>query len=262
MESCGCLFIAIFIIVAILFVFPLFGLFLLLVLLIASSFIDKEKRLSTTISVFVGSTIFFILFALFTAANLLLGGESNLFLGDTRYVNINDKYTFRQIDYGEFAIEGNLSLYAIDSIADTKDYVYGHLTKEYINGRVRDSYFTLSLKDGEVKKDTIFEYLELPNQCTRQTLKSAENYLFEKSQEQLRDWKEVVFWPFVLALVLAYVISFFTKKLVFWLETKYKNWRNKSDNNKDDNRPNNESYDDKKDETQDDKHDELPMIIS
>lgn len=229
MESCGCLFIAILLFVAILFIFPIFGLILLLLIFIFGYLIDKEKRLSYSISFFVGASIFFLLFSIFTAVNILVGGESNLFIGDIRYVNINDKYRFQRIGNGEFGIEGNLSLYAIDSIADTENYVYGHLTKEYINGKVRDTYFTLSLKDGDIKKDTIFEYLELPAQCTRQTMKSAENYLYSKSEEQLRDWKEVVFWPFVLALSLAFIISFFTKKLVRWLEIKYKKWKAKKD---------------------------------
>ena len=234
MESCGCLFIAILLFVAILFIFPIFGLILLLLIFIFGYLIDKEKRLSYSISIFVGASIFFLLFSIFTAVNILVGGESNLFIGDIRYVNINDKYRFQRIDDGEFCIEGNLSLYAIDSIADTENYVYGHLTKEYINGKTRDTYFTLSLKDGDIKKDTIFEYLELPAQCTRQTMKSAENYLYSKSEEQLRDWKEVVFWPFILALGLAFIISFFTKKLVRWLEIKYKKWKAKkgADDNK------------------------------
>ncbi len=229
MEGCGCLFVAIFLIIAILFIFPVFGLIVLLLLFIFGYFIDKEKRLSYLISFFVGASIFFVLFTIFTATSLLIGGESNLFLGDTRYVNINDKYTLHQIDSGEFTIEGSLSLYGIDSLAETNNYVYGHLKNDYINGKTRDTYFTLSLKDGDIKKDTIFEYLELPAQCTRATMMSAENYLYKKSQEQLRDWKEVVFWPFIFALSLAFIISFFTKKLVKWLETKYKNWRAKKE---------------------------------
>lgn len=259
MESCGCLFIAILLFVAILFIFPIFGLILLLLLFIFGHLIDKEKRLSYSISIFVGSSIFFLLFSILTAVNILVGGESNLFIGDIRYVNINDKYRFQQIDNGEFCIEGNLSLYAIDSIADTENYVYGHLTKEYINGKTRDTYFTLSLKDGDIKKDTIFEYLELPAQCTRHTMKSAEEYLYSKSEEQLRDWKEVVFWPFILALGLAFIISFFTKKLVRWLEIKYKNWRNKSNqNNNDNNHQNNGQNND----SQSDSNNDLPMIVS
>lgn len=255
MESCGCLFVFILVVVIGLFcVFPILGILVLLFTFLIGHFGKSESILSSTISFLVGSSIFFVLFIILFALNLLVGGESNLFLGDTRYVNINDKYTFKQIDNGEFSIEGNLSLYAIDSIADTDDYVYGHLTKEYINGKVRDSYFTLSLKDGEIQKDTIFEYLELPNQCTRQTLMSSENYLFEKSQEQLRDWKEVIFWPFILALGLAFIISFYTKKLVRWLEIKYKKWKDKSNQNNDDNHQDNgkNNY----------SQDEIPMIVS
>lgn len=258
MESCGCLFVFILVVVIGLFcVFPILGILVLLFTFLIGHFGKSESILSSTISFLVGSSIFFVLFIILFALNLLVGGESNLFLGDTRYVNINDKYTFKQIDNGEFSIEGNLSLYAIDSIADTDDYVYGHLTKEYINGKTRDTYFTLSLKDGDIKKDTIFEYLELPAQCTRQTMKSAENYLYSKSEEQLRDWKEVVFWPFAFALALAFIISFFTKKLVFWIETKYKNWRNKSNKNKeDDNQQNTEQNND----SHNDNYDEIPKL--
>lgn len=219
MESCGCIFILLLIImIGLLCLFPIIGLFILLIILAIGFFIDKEKRLSTTIALLLGSTIFTILFVCFGACSFLFGGDSNLFVGDTRYVKINDKYTFKQIDNGEYFIDGSLQLYGIDSLAETKDYIYGRMT---------DSYFTLSLKDGDVKKDTIFEYLELPRECTRSTMMTSEQYLYQKSKAIKRSWQDVILWPFFLALGCAFSISFFTKKLVYWLEQKYKEWRKK-----------------------------------
>ncbi|MCR5246638.1 MAG: hypothetical protein K6E14_02475, partial [Paludibacteraceae bacterium] len=68
----------------------------------------KENRLSNVMSYSVGSAIFFLLFAFFSCISIIFGGskDSNAYLGDTRYVKLNDKYTLTSIDNGPFFIEG------------------------------------------------------------------------------------------------------------------------------------------------------------
>lgn len=188
----------------------------------------KENRLSNVMSYSVGSAIFFLLFAIFSCISIIFGGsnDSNAYLGDTRYVKINDKYTLTSIDDGPFFIEGNISLYDVDSLAESKDYLYGH---------VSDTYFSLNMEDGIVRKDSLFENLELPEYCIKEKIVGAEEFLINKDSELSRSITEVLLWPFLLALILAFLSSFYTKKLVLWLEKKYKDWKNRRNGNEDEN---------------------------
>lgn len=133
----------------------------------------KENRLSNVMSYSVGSAIFFLLFAFFSCISIIFGGskDSNAYLGDTRYVKLNDKYTLTSIDNGPFFIEGNISLYDVDSLAESKDYLYGH---------VSDTYFSLNMEDGIVRKDSLFENLDLPEYCVKENIIGAEEFLIKK----------------------------------------------------------------------------------
>lgn len=188
----------------------------------------KENRLSNVMSYSVGSAIFFLLFAIFSCISIIFGGsnDSNAYLGDTRYVKINDKYTLTSIDDGPFFIEGNVSLYDVDSLAESKDYLYGH---------VSDTYFFLNMEDGIVRKDSLFENLDLPEYCVKEDIVGAEEFLIKKDSDLSRSLTEVLLWPFLLALILAFLSSFYTKKLVLWLEKKYKDWKNRRNGNEDEN---------------------------
>ncbi len=188
----------------------------------------KENRLSNVMSYSVGSAIFFLLFAIFSCISIIFGGskDSNAYLGDTRYVKINDKYTLTSIDDGPFFIEGNVSLYDVDSFAESKDYLYGH---------VSDLYFSLNMEDGIVRKDSLFENLDLPEYCVKENIIGAEEFLRDKDKELSRSVFETFVWPFIFALILAFSSSFVTKKLVLWLEIKYKDWKNRRNSNEDEN---------------------------
>ena len=188
----------------------------------------KENRLSGVMSYSVGSAIFFLLFAIFSCISIIFGdsNDSNAYLGDTRYVKINDKYTLTSIDDGQFFIEGNISLYDVDSLAESKDYLYGH---------VSDTYFSLNMEDGIVRKDSLFENLDLPEYCVKENIIGAEEFLIKKDSDLSRSLTEVLLWPFLLALILAFLSSFYTKKLVLWLEKKYKDWKNRRNGNEDEN---------------------------
>ena len=188
----------------------------------------KENRLSNVMSYSVGSAIFFLLFAIFSCISIIFGGsnDSNAYLGDTRYVKINDKYTLTSIDDGPFFIEGNVSLYDVDSLAESKDCLYGH---------VSDTYFSLNMEDGIVRKDSLFENLDLPEYCVKENIVGAEEFLIKKDSDLSRSLTEVLLWPFLLALILAFLSSFYTKKFVLWLEKKYKDWKNRRNGNEDEN---------------------------
>lgn len=161
----------------------------------------KENRLSNVMSYSVGSAIFFLLFAFFSCISIIFGGskDSNAYLGDTRYVKLNDKYTLTSIDNGPFFIEGNISLYDVDSLAESKDYLYGH---------VSDTYFSLNMEDGIVRKDSLFENLDLPEYCVKENIVGAEEFLINKDSDLSRSLTEVLLWPFILALIFAYLSSF------------------------------------------------------
>ena len=188
----------------------------------------KENRLSNVMSYSVGSAIFFLLFAIFSCISIIFGGsnDSNAYLGDTRYVKLNDNYTLKSIDDGPSFIEGNISLYDVDSLAESKDYLYGH---------VSDTYFSLNMEDGIVRKDSLFENLDLPEYCVKENIVGAEEFLINKDSDLSRSLTEVLLWPFLLALILAFLSSFYTKKLVLWLEKKYKDWKNRRNGNEDEN---------------------------
>ena len=187
-----------------------------------------ENRLSNVMSYSVGSAIFFLLFAIFSCISIIFGGsnDSNAYLGDTRYVKLNDNYTLKSIDDGPFFIEGNISLYDVDSLAESKDYLYGHAS---------DLYFSLNMEDGIVRKDSLFENLDLPEYCVKENIVGAEEFLINKDSDLSRSLTEVLLWPFLLALILAFLSSFYTKKLVLWLEKKYKDWKNRRNGNEDEN---------------------------
>lgn len=188
----------------------------------------KENRLSRIISFSVGSAIFFFLFFIFSCFSIFFCGnyDSNAYLGDTRYVKINDKYTLTSIDDGPFFIEGNVSLYDVDSLAESKDYLYGYAF---------DLYFSLNMEDGIVRKDSLFENLDLPEYCVKENIVGAEEFLIKKDSDLSRSLTEVLLWPFLFALILAFLSSFYTKKLVLWLEKKYKDWKNRRNGNEDEN---------------------------
>lgn len=229
MESLG--FIVVLILIALLFFaiiiigvfFCLSKILAIIVILLVSK---KENRLSHIISFTVGSAIFLFLFFIFTCINIVFcdNNDSNTYLGDTRYVKINDKYTLTSIDDGPFFIEGNVSLYDVDSLAESKDYLYGH---------VSDTYFSLNMEDGIVRKDSLFENLDLPEYCVKENIVGAEEFLIKKDSDLSRSLTEVLLWPFLLALILAFLSSFYTKKLVLWLEKKYKDWKNRRNGNED-----------------------------
>ncbi len=231
MESLG--FIVVLILIALLFFaiiiigvfFCLSKILAIIVILLVSK---KENRLSHIISFTVGSAIFLFLFFIFTCINIVFcdNNDSNTYLGDTRYVKLNDKYTLTSIDNGPFFIEGNISLYDVDSLAESKDYLYGH---------VSDTYFSLNMEDGIVRKDSLFENLELPEYCVKENIVGAEEFLIKKDSDLSRSLTEVLLWPFLLALILACLSSFYTKKLVLWLEKKYKDWKNRRNGNEDEN---------------------------
>lgn len=179
----------------------------------------KDNRLSHIISFSVGSAIFFFLFFIFSCFSIFFCGssDSNVYLGDTRYVKINDKYTLISIDNFPFYIEGKrFTLDYVDSLAESQNYLYGHAS---------DSYFSLNMEDGIVRKDSLFENLELPEYCIKEKIVGAEEFLINKDSELSRSITEVLLWPFILALIFAYLSSFYTKKLVVWLEKKYKDWK-------------------------------------
>lgn len=187
----------------------------------------KENRLSHIISYSVGSAIFFFLFFIFSCFSIFFCGssDSNVYLGDTRYVKINDKYTFISIDNFPFYIEGKrFTLDYVDSLAESQNYLYGHAS---------DSYFSLNMEDGIVRKDSLFENLELPEYCIKEKIVGAEEFLINKDSELSRSITEVLLWPFILALIFAYLSSFYTKKLVVWLEKKYKDWKKRRNGDED-----------------------------
>lgn len=187
----------------------------------------KENRLSHIISYSVGSAIFFFLFFIFSCFSIFFCGnyDSNAYLGDTRYVKINDKYTLKSIDNFPFFIDGKgFTLNYVDSLAESKDYLYGH---------VSDTYFSLNMEDGIVRKDSLFENLELPEYCIKEKIVGAEEFLINKDSELSRSITEVLLWPFILALIFAYLSSFYTKKLVVWLEKKYKDWKKRRNGDED-----------------------------
>lgn len=187
----------------------------------------KENRLSHTISYSVGSAIFFFLFFIFSCFSIFFCGssDSNVYLGDTRYVKINDKYTLISIDNFPFYIEGKrFTLDYVDSLAESQNYLYGHAS---------DSYFSLNMEDGIVRKDSLFENLELPEYCIKEKIIGAEEFLINKDSELSRSITEVLLWPFILALIFAYLSSFYTKKLVVWLEKKYKDWKKRRNGDED-----------------------------
>lgn len=189
----------------------------------------KENRLSHIISYSVGSAIFFFLFFIFSCFSIFFCGssDSNVYLGDTRYVKINDKYTLISIDNFPFYIEGKLfTLDYVDSLAESQNYLYGHAS---------DSYFSLNMEDGIVRKDSLFENLELPEYCIKEKIVGAEEFLINKDSELSRSITEVLLWPFILALIFAYLSSFYTKKLVVWLEKKYKDWKKRRNGDEDEN---------------------------
>lgn len=231
MESLG--FIVVLILIALFFFaiiiigvfFCLSKILAIIVILLVSK---KENRLSHIISFTVGSAIFLFLFFIFTCINIVFcdNNDSNTYLGDTRYVKLNDKYTLTSIDNGPFFIEGNISLYDVDSLAESKDYLYGH---------VSDTYFSLNMEDGIVRKDSLFENLDLPEYCVKENIIGAEEFLIKKDSDLSRSLTEVLLWPFLLALILAFLSSFYTKKLVLWLEKKYKDWKNRRNGNEDEN---------------------------
>lgn len=231
MESLG--FIVVLILIALFFFaiiiigvfFCLSKILAIIVILLVSK---KENRLSHIISFTVGSAIFLFLFFIFTCINIVFcdNNDSNTYLGDTRYVKLNDKYTLTSIDNGPFFIEGNISLYDVDSLAESKDYLYGH---------VSDTYFSLNMEDGIVRKDSLFENLDLPEYCVKENIVGAEEFLINKDSDLSRSLTEVLLWPFLLALILACLSSFYTKKLVLWLEKKYKDWKNRRNGNEDEN---------------------------
>lgn len=187
----------------------------------------KENRLSHIISYSVGSAIFFFLFFIFSCFSIFFCGssDSNVYLGDTRYVKINDKYTLISIDNFPFYIEGKrFTLDYVDSLAESQNYLYGHAS---------DSYFSLNIEDGIVRKDSLFENLELPEYCIKEKIIGAEEFLINKDSELSRSITEVLLWPFILALIFAYLSSFYTKKLVVWLEKKYKDWKKRRNGDED-----------------------------
>ncbi len=229
MESLG--FIVVLILIALLFFaiiiigvfFCLSKIFTIIVILLVSK---KENRLSHIISFTVGSAIFLFLFFIFTRINISFcdNNDSNIHLGDTRYVKINDNYTLKSIDDGPFFIKGNISLYDVDSLAESQNYLYGHAS---------DSYFSLNMEYGIVRKDSLFENLELPEYCIKEKIVGAEEFLINKDRELSRSMTEVLLWPFILALIFACLSSFFTKKLVVWLEKKYKDWKKRRNGDED-----------------------------
>jgi len=187
----------------------------------------KENRLSHIISFSVGSAIFFFLFFIFSCFSIFFCGssDSNVYLGDTRYVKINDKYTLISIDNFPFYIEGKrFTLDYVDSLAESQNYLYGHAS---------DSYFSLNIEDGIVRKDSLFENLELPEYCIKEKIIGAEEFLINKDSELSRSITKVLLWPFILALIFAYLSSFYTKKLVVWLEKKYKDWKKRRNGDED-----------------------------
>ena len=189
----------------------------------------KENRLPRIISFSVGSAMFFFLFFIFSCFSIFFCGnyDSNAYLGDTRYVKLNDKYTLTSIDNFPFFIEGKgFTLNYIDSLAESKDYLYGHAS---------DLYFSLNMEDGIVRKDSLFENLDLPEYCVKENIVGAEEFLIKKDSDLSRSLTEVLLWPFLLALILAFLSSFYTKKLVLWLEKKYKDWKNRRNGNEDEN---------------------------
>ena len=89
------------------------------------------------------------------------------------------------------------------------------------------------MEDGIVRKDSLFENLELPEYCIKEKIIGAEEFLINKDSELSRSITEVLLWPFILALIFAYLSSFYTKKLVVWLEKKYKDWKKRRNGDED-----------------------------
>lgn len=204
--------------------FCLSEIFAIIVILFVSK---KENRLSHIISYSVGSAIFFFLFFIFSCFSIFFCGshDSSVYLGDTRYVKINDNYTLKSIDNFPFYIEGKrFTLDYVDSLAESQNYLYGHAS---------DSYFSLNMEDGIVRKDSLFENLELPEYCIKEKIIGAEEFLINKDSELSRSITEVLLWPFILALIFAYLSSFYTKKLVVWMEKKYKDWKKRRNGDED-----------------------------
>ncbi|MBO4734799.1 MAG: hypothetical protein J5614_00245 [Paludibacteraceae bacterium] len=167
------------------------------------------------------------MFFIFSCFSIFFCGssDSNVYLGDTRYVKINDKYTLISIDNFPFYIEGKrFTLDYVDSLAESQNYLYGHAS---------DSYFSLNMEDGIVRKDSLFENLELPEYCIKEKIVGAEEFLINKDSELSRSIMEVLLWPFILALIFACLSSFYTKKLVVWLEKKYKDWKKRRNGDED-----------------------------
>lgn len=230
MDLLGCLSLIAMLFFAVVSIIAIIGglIFLAEILAIAVIYFvsKKENRLSHIISFSVGSAIFFFLFFFFTCINIVFcdNNDSNTYLGDTRYVKINDNYTLKSIDDGPFFIKGNISLYDVDSLAESQNYLYGH---------VSDTYFSLNMEDGIVRKDSLFENLELPEYCIKEKIVGAEEFLINKDSELSRSITEVLLWPFILALIFACLSSFYTKKLVVWLEKKYKDWKKRRNGDED-----------------------------
>ncbi|MBE6325825.1 MAG: hypothetical protein E7077_01990 [Bacteroidales bacterium] len=231
MDLLGCLSLIAMLFFAVVSIIAIIGglIFLAEILAIAVIYFvsKKENRLSHIISYSVGSAIFFFLFFIFSCFSIFFCGssDSNVYLGDTRYVKINDKYTLKSIDNFPFYIEGKrFTLDYVDSLAESQNYLYGHAS---------DSYFSLNMEDGIVRKDSLFENLELPEYCIKEKIIGAEEFLINKDSELSRSITEVLLWPFILALIFAYLSSFYTKKLVVWLEKKYKDWKKRRNGDED-----------------------------
>lgn len=211
-----------------------FCLFEIIVITVIYFFSKKENRISNVMSYSVGSAIFFFLFAMFSCISIIFGGsdESNIYFGDTRYLKINDSYKLIQIDDSPFCIEGKVDLDNVDSLAEVQDYLYGYAS---------DSYFFLSMGDGIVRKDSLFENLDLPDYCVKERIVGVEEFLRDKDSELSRSVFETFMWPFIFALILAFLSSFVTKKLVFWLEMKYKDWKKRRNSDENENFGNDET---------------------
>ncbi len=206
-------------VVAVIIMIPILALIGIPVSLVIYALAKEGDRLSKVISFWVGTIIFFLLFALFSAFNLMRGGAENSWLiGDYQYVKIREEYSLARYEYGPFFIQGTLGIDNVDSLAEFDDYLYGYADS---------SYFSLSLKDGEVEKDSIFGNLHLPASCSQDLLVDSATYFGAKYDSWTRDWSDIFLVPFKLAVALAYFSSFMTKKLVVKLEKRYKMWRKK-----------------------------------
>lgn len=206
-------------VVALIVMIPILAILGIPISLVLYALTKEGERLSKVISFWVGAIIFFLLFALFSAYNLAQGGaENSVLIDDLQYVKIKGEYSLARYENGPFFIQGTFDINNVDSLAEFDDYLYGYADS---------SYFSLSLKDGEVEKDSIFGHLHLPASCTQDLLVDSDTYFAAKYDSLSRDWTDIFLVPFMLAVALAYLSSFMTKKLVVWLEEKYKMWRKK-----------------------------------